>query len=99
MDKINAQKLEQKKRNFALQEHNAQMQKRLERLEQENAQRNQSVAQNDFAQRYDLTKKALTKAVEEGDTEAQVNFSEQLADMRASIRVGELQKEYAKQPT
>ena len=92
MDKINAQKARAEKETLALQEHNAQMQKRLERLEQENAQRNQSVAQNDFAQRYDLTKKALTKAVEEGDTEAQVNFSEQLADMRASIRVGELQK-------
>ena len=96
MDKINAQKAKAEKETLALQEHNSQMQKRLERLEQENVQRNQSVVQNDFAHRYDLTKKALTKAVEEGDTEAQVNFSEQLADMRATIRVGEMQKNMQK---
>lgn len=96
MDKINAQKARAEKETLALQEHNAQMQKRLERLEQENVQRNQNVVQNDFTQRYNLTKKALTKAVEEGDTEAQVNFSEQLADMRATIRVGEMQKNMQK---
>jgi len=96
MDKINAQKARAEKETLALQEHNAQMQKRLERLEQENVQRNQNVVQNDFAKRYDLTKQALTKAVEEGDTEAQVNFSEQLADMRATIRVGEMQKNMQK---
>ena len=37
-------------------------------------------------------KEALKKAVEEGDTEAQVDFSEQMADMRAAMRVAEMQK-------
>ena len=72
----------------ALQEQNAQFQARLERLERGN----QNQAENNFQQRYNDTKAALTKAVEEGDTEAQVNFSEQLADMRAAIRVNELQR-------
>lgn len=73
-----------------LQESNSQLLKRLERLEQENVQRNQKVAQTDFSQRYDLTKRALAKAVEEGDTDAQLKFTEDLADMRATIRVGEM---------
>ena len=72
----------------ALQEQNAQFQSRLERLERGN----QHQAENNFQQRYNDTKAALTKAVEEGDTEAQVNFSEQLADMRAAIRVNEMQR-------
>ena len=72
----------------ALQEQNAQFQSRLERLERGN----QHQAENNFQQRYNDTKAALTKAVEEGDTEAQVNFSEQLADMRAAIRVNEMQQ-------
>ena len=77
----------------ALQEQNAQFQARLERLERGN----QHQAENNFQKRYDDTKAALTKAVEEGDTESQVNFSEQLADMRAAIRINELQKSHAKQ--
>ena len=77
----------------ALQEQNAQFQARLERLERGN----QHQAENNFQTRYDDTKAALTKAVEEGDTESQVNFSEQLADMRAAIRINELQKSQAKQ--
>ena len=72
----------------ALQEQNAQFQARLERLERGN----QHQAENNFQKRYDDTKAALTKAVEEGDTEAQVNFSEQMADMRAAIRVNEMQQ-------
>jgi len=35
----------------------------------------------------------LTKAVEEGDTEAQVNFQEQMADMRAAMRIADMQKQ------
>ena len=37
------------------------------------------------------------RLVEEGDTEAQVSFSEQLADMRAAMRVAEMQKQMAAQ--
>ena len=79
----------------ALQEQNAQFQARLERLERGN----QHQAENNFQQHYNDTKAALTKAVEEGDTESQVNFSEQLADMRASIRVNELQQRQMRTPS
>jgi len=73
------------------QEQVAQLQARLERLEQGNTHR----AENEFHQRYEQTKQALTKAVEEGDTKAQLDFTEQLADMRAAIRIAEMQKQQA----
>ena len=66
----------------------SQLQMRLGRLEQGNNHR----AENEFFSRYEDTKSALKKAVEEGDTDAQVNFSEQMADMRAAMRVAEMQK-------
>ena len=77
----------------AIQEQNAQLQKRLERLEQGS----QKSAEENFNQRYSQTKAALTKAVEEGDTEAQVNFQEQMADMRAAMRIAEMQKQQQQQ--
>ena len=72
-----------------IQEQNSQLVKRLERLEQGSVKNSEKA----FNQRYAQTKAALTKAVEEGDTEAQVNFQEQLADMRAAIRIGEMQRQ------
>ena len=60
-------------------------------------QRDQQFAQNDFQKRYDLTKQALEKAIEEGDTKAQLEFTDQLADMRATIRVGQLQNKLGQQ--
>jgi len=76
-----------------IQEQNAQLQKRLERLEQGS----QQSAEDNFNQRYQQTKQALHKAVEEGDTEAQVNFQEQMADMRAAMRIAEMQKQQRQQ--
>jgi hypothetical protein len=35
--------------------------------------------------------------VEEGDTDAQVNFQEQMADMRAAMRIAEMQKQQRQQ--
>ena len=75
------------------QEETAQLKARLERLEKGNVTQQESQAQNEFQKRYNLTKQALHKAVEEGDTDAQVNFSEQIADMRAAVRVQEMQKQ------
>ena len=72
-----------------MQDQNDQLSKRLERLERGSVKSNEQA----FNQRYAQTKAALTKAVEEGDTEAQVNFQEQMADMRAAMRVAEMQKE------
>ena len=76
-----------------IQEQNAQLQKRLERLEQGS----QKSAEENFNQRYAQTKQALHKAVEEGDTDAQVNFQEQMADMRAAMRIAEMQKQQGQQ--
>ena len=76
-----------------IQEQNAQLQKRLERLEQGS----QKSSEEQFNQRYSQTKQALHKAVEEGDTDAQVNFQEQMADMRAAMRIAEMQKQQQQQ--
>ena len=74
------------------QEQTAQLQARLDRLERGTAQTAQNQANNDFQARYDTTRKALAKAVEEGDTDAQLDFTEQIADMRAAVRVAEMQR-------
>ena len=71
------------------QEETAQLKARLERLEKGS----EAQANTEFQNKYELTKRALHKAVEEGDTDAQVNFSEQLADMRAAMRVADLQRQ------
>ena len=76
-----------------VQEQNEQLQKRLERLEQGS----QKSSEEQFNQRYSQTKQALHKAVEEGDTDAQVNFQEQMADMRAAMRIAEMQKQQNQQ--
>lgn len=76
-----------------IQEQNAQLQQRLERLERGS----QKTAEEAFHQRYNQTRQALTKAVEEGDTDAQVSFQEQLADMRAAMRIAEMQRQQNQQ--
>ena len=76
-----------------IQEQNAQLQKRLERLEQGS----QKSAEQAFNQRYSQTKAALEQAVEEGDTKAQVAFQEQMADMRAAMRIAEMQRQQSQQ--
>ncbi len=97
IDRITKERRHAENETRKLQESNAQLLKRLERLELENVQRNQKSAQTDFSQKYDLTKRALAKAVEEGDTEAQLKFTEDLADMRATIRVGEMRNSIVSQ--
>ncbi len=73
------------------QEQVAQLEARLARLEQGNTHR----AENEFHQRYEQTKAALAKSVEEGDTQSQLAFTEQLADMRAAMRIAEMRKQEA----
>jgi hypothetical protein len=75
------------------QEQNAQLSARLERLEKGS----QHQAENAFHNRYEQTKAALAKAIEEGDTKSQLDFSEQMADMRAAMRIAEMQKQTAQQ--
>jgi hypothetical protein len=79
------------------QEQTAQLQSRLNRLEQGNATNAQHQAEHAFHNRYQQTRAALSKAVEEGDTEAQLDFTEQIADMRAAVRVSESQKKQTQQ--
>lgn len=62
---------------------------RLDRLEQGNTQQ----AYNQFVGRYEQAKQGLAKAIEEGNTEDQVAYQEQMADMRAAQRVAEMQKQ------
>ena len=62
---------------------------RLNRLEMGNNQQ----AQEDFQSRYQQTRNQLQSAIEEGDTESQVAHQEQLADMRAAMRVAEMQRQ------
>ena len=78
-----------------MQEQNAQLNARLSRLEQGS----EKSAQNQFKTRYDQTKRALEKATEEGDTKAAIAFTEQLADMRAAVRVAQLQQQQRSQPS
>lgn len=75
------------------QEQNAQLSARLERLERGHTHR----AENDFNNRYAQTKMALKKAVEEGDTDAQIQFQEDLAQMAAAMRVAQMQKQQVAQ--
>ena len=45
-----------------------------------------------FQQRYDVVRNQLLEATEAGDTARQVGLQEQMADMRATVRVAEAQK-------
>ena len=69
------------------------MKSRLDRLEHGN----NAKAREDFDGRYQNARFALQNAIEEGNTEAQVTLQEQLADMRAAIRVSEMQRQQASQ--
>jgi len=87
VDQRRAAELQAKKH----QEETSQLKARLERLEQGTATQAQTQAQNAFQNRYNETREALMKAFEEGDTKAQLDFTEQLTDMRASAKIAELQ--------
>ena len=64
------------------------LQNRLNRLEEGSVKQ----AETNFQERYNQTKAALAKAIEEGDTEAQLNFTEQMADMRSAFRIQQMQE-------
>ena len=88
IQKLVAQRREAEVQSRQIQEQNAQLAARLERLEKGS----QQSSENAFNQRYAQTKEALKKAIEEGDTDAQLDFSEQIADYRAAMRVSEMQR-------
>ena len=65
------------------------LKQRLERLEQGETVK----AQKQFEDRYVSIKQEMQKAIEEGDTAKQVDYAEQLADIRAAMKVSELQRQ------
>ena len=69
------------------------LKQRLERLEQGETQK----AQKQFEDRYVSVKQEMQKAIEEGDTGKQVEYAEQLADIRAAMKVAELQRQQSVQ--
>jgi hypothetical protein len=70
----------------------SQLKTRLERLEKGESEQ----ARQNFENRYRGVKQQMQKAIEEGDTVKQVEFSEQLADIRAAMKVSELQRHQTK---
>jgi len=65
----------------ALQMQMSQMAKRLEKIEKSN----ETQGQNQLAEHYNLVKRALGKAIEEGDTDQQIRFNEELVDVKTAI--------------
>jgi len=88
--KIVRQKKIEEEKNAKLSEEINQLQARLEKIEQANEQQ----GQNQLVENYNLTKKALTKAIEEGDTDAQVKFNEQLVDIKTAIALENQRKQF-----
>lgn len=65
----------------ALQQQMSQMTQRLEKIEKSN----ETQGQNQLAEHYNLVKRALGKAIEEGDTDQQIKFNEELVDIKTAI--------------
>ena len=65
----------------ALQQQMSQMAQRLEKIEKSN----ETQGQNQLAEHYNLVKRALGKAIEEGDTDQQIKFNEELVDIKTAI--------------
>ena len=64
------------------------MAKRLEKIEDKNEKQGQEAIQ----EHYNLTKKALAKAIEVGDTDAQIKFNEELVDLKTSLALQRMDK-------
>jgi molybdopterin converting factor small subunit len=88
--KIIKQKKIEEEKNAKLSDEINQLQARLEKIEKSNEQQ----GQNQLVENYNLTKQALTKAIEEGDTEAQVKFNEQLVDIKTAIALENQRKAF-----
>jgi len=87
--KLVAERKEAEEKEQAAAQELSELKDRLFKLEQ--GSQNQQA--EDFQKRYNDTKAALRKATEEGDTDAQIDFTEQLADMRSAIRIQEIQRQ------
>ena len=62
---------------------------RMQKIEDVNTKQGQNAVQ----EHYDLTKQALAKAIEEGDTEAQVKFNEELVDIKTALALQKIENQ------
>lgn len=62
---------------------------RMQKIEDVNTKQGQNAVQ----EHYDLTKKALAKAIEEGDTDAQVKFNEELVDIKTALALQKIENQ------
>ena len=56
-----------------------------------------STHHNAIEDNYNLTKKALAKAIEEGDTDAQIKFNEELVDLKTALALQKIEKQQKRQ--
>lgn len=89
IDRLTAKQREEERRRVAAEAEAQELRQRLDRLEQGAVQ--QQV--QGFTQQYNEVKRRLRDAAEEGDTDLQVELTEQLADMRAAARIAEQQRQ------
>ena len=62
---------------------------RMQKIEDVNTKQGQNAVQ----EHYDLTKQALAKAIEEGDTDAQVKFNEELVDIKTALALQKIENQ------
>ena len=91
--KILAEKNKAENRASSLQEQLQSVTQRLEKIEQGVEKQ----GQNAVEEHYNLTKQALAKAIEEGDTDAQVKFNEELVDLKTALALQKIEKQRNKQ--
>ena len=91
--KILAEKNKAENRASSLQEQLQSVTQRLEKIEQGVEKQ----GQNAVEEHYNLTKQALAKAIEEGDTNAQIKFNEELVDLKTALALQKIEKQQNKQ--
>jgi len=95
IDKLTYQRHEAERREAASNEALATMQGRLEKLEQGDHQQ----TADKFKSEYANTRKQLAEAIEDGNTESQVELNEKLSDMRFAARAAQqVSKQKEQQP-
>jgi len=100
IDKLTAQRHEAERREAYKDQQIQELQDRLGNIESGQAEK----AVETFQEKYEQVKKDLMEAAEEGDTVKQVALTEQMADMRATARVADMQRnqpqpQHQQQPT
>ena len=91
--KILAEKAQAENRATNLQNELQSVTQRLEKIEQGVEKQ----GQNAIEDHYNLTKKALAKAIEEGDTDAQIKFNEELVDLKTALALQKIEKQQKRQ--